>query len=476
MRARFRAIVLVAAVAAAGASAGAEVKTPPAPGKARPVKLPAITERTLPNGLLVVMAPLRNVPKITGILTFHVGTGTEADTHAGVAGLAARVANEGTATRTSKGIKEELRAIGGYLNVAADSDSTTVQAGALSEFTPRLLALVADVVTHPSYPEKEVALAKENLVQEIHDQRSQPGFLGTERFMKAVFGTHPYSYVAPDEKSVAALQRADLAAFASKYYVPANAHLILVGDFDVAALSKQIDAAFGPWKAGPKFQPTLPAPPRRDRREIFFVDRPGSVQSSIRMGNITFPRKDDDYFVLRTANVIYGGSFYSRLTRNIREAKGYTYSPFSTLDTRAYSGYFSAGASVRNEVTGATILEMVYELDRMRVLPVTDEELAAAKSFSVGNFAIELASQGGLAGRLNTVYLYGLPKTFLEDFRTRIESLTTAQIEAAAARHLDTYRQAITIVGDWQKVKDQVTPFGTVTVYTPEGEVKKGVD
>ena len=216
MRARFDVIVLAVAVAAFGASAQAEVKTPPAPGKARPVKLPAITERTLPNGLLVVLAPLRNVPKVAGVLTLHVGTGTEADAHAGVAGLAARVANEGTATRTSKAIKEELRAIGGYLTVGADADSTTVQAGALSEFTPRLLALMADVVAHPSYPEKEVALAKENQVQEIHDQRSQPGFLGNERFMKAVFGAHPYSYVAPDEKSVAALQRADLAAFAAK--------------------------------------------------------------------------------------------------------------------------------------------------------------------------------------------------------------------------------------------------------------------
>ena len=135
-----------------------------------------------------------------------------------------------------------------------------------------------------------------------------------------------------------------------------------------------------------------------------------------------------------------------------------------------------ASASVRNEVTGATILEMLYELDRMRVLPVTDEELQAAKSFSVGNFAIELASQAGLAGRLNTVYVYGLPRTFLEDFRARIEAITPAQIEAAAARHLDTYREAIAIVGDWSKVKEQVTPFGAVTVYTPEGEVKTVVE
>jgi zinc protease len=115
---------------------------------------------------------------------------------------------------------------------------------------------------------------------------------------------------------------------------------------------------------------------------------------------------------------------------------------------------------------------MLYELDRMRVSLVTDEELQAAKSYSLGNFAIELASQAGLAGRLNTIYVYGLPRTFLQDFRSRVESITPAQIEAAAARHFDSYRQAISIVGDWSKVKDQVTPFGKVTVYTPEGEVK----
>jgi predicted Zn-dependent peptidase len=250
-----------------------------------------------------------------------------------VAGLAARVANEGTATRTSKAIKEELRAIGGSLSVASDSDSTTVQAGALSEFTPRLLALMADVVAHPSYPEKEVALAKENLVQEIHDQRSQPGFLGTERFMKAVFGTHPYSYVAPDEKSVAGppargprgLRREVLR---SRQRAPDPGRRLRRGRA-VEADRRRLRSLEG----GAEVRAHAARAPAARPREIFFVDRPGSVQSSIRMGNVTFPRKDDDYFVLRTANVIYGGSFYSRLTRNIREGKGYTYSPFSSLDT-----------------------------------------------------------------------------------------------------------------------------------------------
>ena len=130
-----------------------------------------------------------------------------------------------------------------------------------------------------------------------------------------------------------------------------------------------------------------------------------------------------------------------------------------------------AGAFVRNEVTGPTLLEILYELDRMRVLPVTDEELNAAKEYSTGNFSVELASQAGLAGRINTLYTYDLAKSFIEDFRPKIEALTPADIQRVAAKYFDTYRAAIVIVGDWDKVKDQVTPFGDVTMYDADGNV-----
>jgi predicted Zn-dependent peptidase len=204
------------------------------------------------------------------------------------------------------------------------------------------------------------------------------------------------------------------------------------------------------------------------------VNRPGSIQSAIYIGNATIPRKDKDYFALRTADTIYGGSFYSRLTRNIRESKGYTYSPFSSSNTQAKTGSFLAGAFVRNEVTGPTLLEIFYELDRMRVLPVDEEELKAAKEYSTGQFSVELASQSGLAGRINTVYTYGLSKDFINDFRPKIEALSPADIQQAAAKYFDTYRAAIVIVGDYEKVKDQVTPFGEVTLFDAEGnEISK---
>jgi len=452
----------------------AQQKTPPPPGAARPLNLPKITEKKLANGLTVILAPLPNVPKVSSILTFRAATNaTDRAAHPGIAQIAAGVANEGTDTRTSKQLKEELRSMGGTLGLGSDADQTTLTATALSEFSARMFELMSDVTQHASFPESELKLAQENTIQQIRAGRAQPSFLVSERFQKAVFGNHPYAFVVPDEKSISALTREDLKSFVAKYYIPNASHLIVVGDIDVDKTYAEIEKAFGSWKAGTIPADENPPIPVRDKRQIYFVNRPGSVQSAIYIGNASIPRNHADYFAIRTADTIYGGSFYSRLTRNIRESKGYTYSPFSSSNTQLKTGSFVAGAFVRNEVTGPTLLEILYELDRMRVLPVTDEELSAAKEYSTGNFSVELASQIGLAGRINTVYTYGLSKSFIEDFRPKIEALTTADIQKAAARYFDTYHAAIVIVGDWDKVKDQVTPFGDVTMYDAEGNVVK---
>jgi zinc protease len=463
---------IIIAILLLATTAIAQQKTPPPPGPARPLNLPKITEKKLPNGLTVVLAPLPNVPKMTAILTFRSATtASDRSAHPGVAQIAASVVNEGTDTRTSKQIKEELRSIGGTLSLGSDADSTSMNASALSEFSSRLFELMSDVAQHPSFPQTEVKLAQENTIQQIRAGRADPNFLANERFQKAVFGNHPYGFVVPDEKSISALTQADLEAFVSKYYIPNAAHLIVVGDIDVDKTFAEVEKAFGSWKSGTVPPDENPPVPQREKRQIYFVNRPGSIQSAIYIGNASIPRKDKDYFAIRTADTIYGSSFYSRLTRNIRESKGYTYSPFSFSNTRAKTGSFVAGAFVRNEVTGPTLLEMFYELDRMRVLPVTDEELSAAKEYSTGNFSVELASQFGLASRINSVYTFDLDKSFINDFRPKIQALTTADIQKAAAKYFDTYRAAIVIVGDWDKVKDQVTPFGEVTMYDAEGNV-----
>jgi len=469
-----KAIYTLLAIALLTTAVFAQQKTPPAPGPARPLNLPQITEKKLSNGLTVVLAPLPNVPKVTAILTFRsASNAADRTAHPGIAQIAASVANEGTDTKTSIQIKEELRSIGGALSLGSDADSTTLSASSLSEFSARLFDLMSDVTQHPSFPADELKLAQENTIQQIRAARANPNFLVSERFQKAVFGNHPYSFVVPDEKSISALTREDLKSFVGKYYIPNTSHLIVVGDFEPDKILAEIDKAFGSWKSGPAPAEENPALPVREKRQIYFINRPGSIQSAIYIGNVAIPRKDKDYFAIRTANKIYGGSFSSRLTRNIRESKGYTYSPFSSANTQLKTGSFVASASVRNEVTGPTLLEIFYELDRMRVLPVTDEELNAAKEFSTGNFSVELASQSGLAGRINTIYTYELDKSFINDFRPKIEALTPVDIQRAAAKYFDTYHAAVVIVGDWDKVKDQVTPFGDVTMYDAEGNVVK---
>jgi len=457
---------------AAAIPAVAQQKTPPPPGPARPLNLPKLTEKKLSNGLTVILAPLPNVPKVTAILTFRSATtATDRVRHPGIAQIAAIVANEGTDTRTSKQLKEELRSIGGSLGLGSDADSTSMTGVALSEFSARLFDLMSDVTQHPAFPQNELKLAQDNTIQQIRASRADPNFLANERFQKAVFGSHPYSFVVPDERFINTLTREDLRNFVASFYIPNSSHLVVVGDIDPNKTLAEIEKAFGSWKPGSVPAPESLATPTRDKRQIYFVNRPGSIQSAIYIGNISIPRKDRDYFAIRTANIIFGGSFYSRLTRNIRESKGYTYSPFSSSNTQAIAGSFVTGAAVRNEVTGPTLLEMFYELDRMRVLPVSDEELNAAKEYSTGNFSVELASQIGLAGRINSVYTYDLDKSFIDDFRPKVSALTTADIQRVAAKYFDTYRAAVVIVGDWDKVKDQVTPFGEVTIYDADGKV-----
>ena len=438
--------------------------TPPPPAPPRTVQWPAITEKKLDNGLTVVLVPLHNVPKVEADLTFLVGRGASYKEKPGVAQLAARVLSEGTATRSSKQIKEELRAIGGDLAVNADVDATTIASSALSDFTPRLFDVLSDVAQHASYPKSEVELAKSNFASEIEEERSQPYFLGEEQLSKALFGAHPYGFTVPDPKALPKVTRDSLKEFAAANYVPNDAVLVVVGDIDAEATFGEVRKAFGGWKRGAARPPVSTTFPKREKRVIYFVDRPGSVQSTIFVGALAPARKSPDYVALRTADTIYGGAFYSRLTRNIREAKGYTYSPNSIALLRRYAGDVTVSAAVRNEVTGPTILEILYELDRMRVEPVTKEELDSAKTYSNGTMALELESQAGFAQRVRTLYVYDLPRDFLKTFGEKINKLTAADIQQAAAKYFDTYRGAIVVVGDYKVVKTQVAPFGDVVV------------
>lgn len=446
-------------------------KTAPALPAPRPFKLPAITTYKLANGLTVQLVEDHRVPFITVNLGIKAGSSRERDDVRGLAAITADMITEGTAKRSSKEIAEEVDFIGGGLKGGADLDFTLIVGSSLSGYADRLLDVVSDVVLNPSFPEDELKLKKTNLIQELVMKRSQPDFLQDERFMNVLFGQHPYGVIAPSPENVEKISRKDLQDFHKTYFVPNESVLIVVGDFQPDKMKALIEKDLGAnWKSGQLAQLKFPAVPQYHGRKIYLVDRPGSVQSSIKLGNVAICKSDADYFPLLVGNQVLGGAAHSRLFLNIREQKGYTYGAYSSFAARKEPGPFAAEAEVRTEVTGSSLQEFLYELDRLRNLKVTDKEIQDAKRYLAGSFALGLETQAGLAQRLLEVQLYELPKDYLETYTDKLMAVSLDDVRKAARKDIDLDNMAIVVVGDGKKIKKDLEYFAPVELFDTAGK------
>jgi zinc protease len=439
--------------------------SPPTLGPERAVAWPRRTVRTLSNGMQVVLAETRTFPKISAQLFFRSGNAAVAHGAPGLAEMTATVVRTGTVSRPSRRIEEDLRRMGADLGSHAGADNTAISASGLAEFSEGLLELVADLARNASFPAEEFERERRQKIESLRVERTTPGFLASERFRRVLFGRHPYAVVAPTEEQVAAFKREQLEDFYRHHYSPANALLVIVGDFTADQMLAQAEKIFGNWKAPEPAAVPSPGPPHHSGRRVHLVHLLGSVQTQVLLGNLAITRRDPDWYRLTLANSIYGGAFASRLVINIREQKGYTYSPRSSVNALRQHGYFSVHAAVRNEVAAATLTEMFYEMDRMRSLPVTSEELDSARSYLSGVFSLGTATQDGLLGQLSTMYLDRLPDDYLEKYRKNIRALSAADVLAAARRHFDSPNAQIVLVGDRAQIADQAALFGPVTEY-----------
>jgi predicted Zn-dependent peptidase len=323
---------------------------------------------------------------------------------------------------------------------------------------------------NPTIPEDEIAILKQQHLQAVSQQKASPQFLANRTFRTALFGQHPYARTSETEASLKAMDRAKLAGFHRDHYRPNNAFLLIVGAIDPDAMIAAAEKAFGGWARGEVPAPAYPAPPALSGRHVYFVQRPNSIQSSIVVGNIAIKRSDPRWYELTLANTIYGGAFNSRIVRNIREEKGYTYSPQSAMTGFGNAGFYRFSADVRNEVTGPTLNEVFKEIDKMRADGSNGAELQGAKSYLRGIFPIQTATQTGLSATLNNVYVFGLPKDYPETFRAKIAAVTPEQVKSGAAALLGSENSVIAIVGDWAKVKDQLTAYKDITFLDTDGK------
>jgi zinc protease len=452
------------------AIAAAQTTPRPAVGPERPFTPPPRIERTLPNGLHVVALRYATVPKVSVVLTIKSGLAADPEKQAGLAQFVVDAVQEGTAARTSPQIRREVFAMGATLNGAAGQDTSSLTMRGLADTLPQMLGLLSDLVRNPTFPQEEVDLLKANTKQGLQAQLASPQFVANRVYRQTLFGPHPYARVGATPESVEIIDRAAIAAYHKTHYRPNNTFLIVTGDVAPEAVFAAAQKAFAAWTRGVVPPPPATELPTLKGRRIVFVQRPNSVQSSISVGNFTIPRDDPRWYVLQTANQIYGAAFDSRLVRNIREQKGYTYSPQSQFQAMEQAGLYRAVADVRNDVTGATLKEIYAEIDKFRAGGPETAELTNAKTYMRGLFLIQNATQAGLTNTLNTMYSFGLPKDYPETFQKTITALSAEAVKTGAQMLLGSENSVIVVVGDYGKVKDQLAGLGEITLVDINGK------
>src|SRR5688572_3187329 len=445
----------------------------PPPLQPHPITIPAPREIVLPNGLTLVVVEDHRLPLVSYRLPFRVGGAFDPPGLPGLTDLLAGLLPEGTQSKTSREIADEVARMGASLSAGANSDYTIVAASALSKFNDRILELMADVVLSPSFPENEVELAKQNTKESLRQQRAQPSFLASEMVARVMFGDHPYSIVAPTPESIDRSSRDEFVRFHRTKLVPNSAVFIIVGDVRYDDVLRRLESLFSTWERGEELVTNFPAPPVRTRRTAYVIDRHGSAQSNIVIANSGIVRTSPDYFPMLLLHTVLGANASSRLFMNLREEKGYTYGAYSNLDARRTAGTFRATAEVRTPVTGDSLKEFFYELNRIRNERVSEKEIADAKSYLTGVFPIRLETQEGLTDQLVQIKMLRLPDDYLQLYRDRVQAVTLDDIQRVAQKYVKTEAAALIVVGDGASVLEQIKPYvEDIEVYNTAGKRK----
>jgi predicted Zn-dependent peptidase len=439
-------------------------------GDARPVPAPRVEASTLSNGLEILVVPWAGVPLATARLVFRGGFADDAPAEPGLARLLSAALREGTATRSGGALADLAQEAGGDLLAGAGPDSLTVAASGLAVRVPTLLDLVADAARRPAFPAGGVARVRDLAREELETSESEPFFLGVRAFAREVYGSHPYAVVSPTAASIDAVTPGRLAAEAARRLRPDRALLLVAGDVEPEAVFAEAARLLGDWEGRGAPPPPIPVPadPPGPRR-IVVLDRPGSVQTNLFVGGPGLARTDPDVFSLELAMTIYGASFTSRLVQNLRETKGYTYSPGAGASWMAGRGSVRTFAAVRNEVTGASLNEILYEMARMATTEPTDEEMERAFRKDAGSLAVALQTASGVAEEVARFWVLGLPPGEVGRIVPGLAKVSKGDVRRVARRVLGTGAARVVAVGDAAAIREELGTFGEVVEAAPEG-------
>lgn len=446
-------LITVAALALISNAAIAQKQTPPAGGTPKGFTLPAKNTRALPNGMKATLVQFGAVPKVNISLIIKTGNVHEAANQVWLADLTGNLLKEGSTTMNLKTIAKKVAAMGGEINVNTAMDQVTITGSVLSEFAGDLIAIMSDVVMNPAFPASEIDRLKSDLKRQLAVQKQQPSQQASEKFFQIIYPDHAYGRYFPTEEMLNSYTVEMVKEFYSKNFGAKRSVIYVAGKFDEAKVSAAIDKAFTNWAAGPEV--SYPPATQKKTNEVAQIDRKGAPQTTVIVGLPTLTPKDQDFVALQVTNTLLGGAFGSRITRNIREDKGYTYSPFSTIQNRKGVSVWYEQADVTTEHTGASLTEIAKEINKLQKEVPSTEEAEGIKKYMAGTFVLQNSSSGGIINQLNFLDLHGLDDAYLTDRVKNIYAVTPEKMSQMAKDYLKYEDMTLVLVGDKKEIEKQ---------------------
>lgn len=443
--------------AAPGAAPEQTRQLPPEGGTPRDFQLPAKRHFQLPNGMKVTLVPFGNVPKVTISANVMAGNLNEGS-NTWLADLTASLMEEGTSNRTAEQVAREAAEMGGSVTIGVGLDQTFVTGQALAEFAPDMVTLLADVLLRPALPADELERLRRDFLRNLEVATNDPDTMALVAFRKALYGDHPYGRLFPSVEQLQGYTVEQIRQFWDENFGAQRTHIYVAGMFDEAAVSAAIEKEFGGWKSGPG-PLTMPPVANTERQYVELIDRKDASQSNMYLGLVTADPSQPDYVALQAANSMLGGAFSSRITRNIREDKGYTYSPFSSLSARKQDAYWTQNAAITTDDTAAALKEIYSEINRLRDEPPPQEELQATQNLMAGIFTLQNSTPQGIINVLNYVDLHGLGENYLTDYVSRVYALTPEEISRVTTQYLRPDDMTLVVAGDAARIGEQMVPY-----------------
>ncbi len=426
----------------------------PVSGTPRPFTFPAAERDRLSGGLELVVVDLPGRPLVSASLYLPNGAVDEPAEQGGATVLAARALTEGTLRRDAVALTEAAERLGASLRSEAGWDATVVGVDVPVERLGPALALLAEMVREPAFPEREVERLRDQRLNDLLQAKADPARRAEEAFIETIYGSGtPYARLAGGRReTVESLDAAVLRQAYSRAGEPDRCAIVIGGDLGGLDVNALVEPLLGDlaWSARGADQSGPPPviEDGLDRTRVRLVHRPGAVQSELRVGHVGLPRRTPDYHAVSVMAMILGGLFNSRLNAKLREEKGYTYGAGAGFDFRRYSGPFSARAAVNTDATVPALADLLAELHRMRDAAPVEAEMRAARDYLVGVFPLRFETPGPIVAALGGLVTFGLPPEELDRYRPAIDAVTAADVLAAARAHLRLERLAVVVVGD----------------------------